>query len=129
VSPAQVIPIAEEIGMIDRLGKWVLRKAREDAAPWPDPISVSVNLSQLQLKNPVFLETIVSALANSGPPPSRLDVEITEGALMEDPVETVLMLKKIKALGIKVSMDDFGTGCSSLSYLQKFPFDKIKIPS
>ena len=115
--------------MIDRLGKWVLRKAREDAAPWPDPISVSVNLSQLQLKNPVFLETIVSALANSGPPPSRLDVEITEGALMEDPVETVLMLKKIKALGIKVSMDDFGTGCSSLSYLQKFPFDKIKIPS
>ena len=94
---------------------------------WPAPLSVSVNLSPLQFKNPRLVELIVSALGSANLPPSRLDIEITEGALMDDTDATVNILKQIKALGVKVSMDDFGTGYSSLSYLQKFPFDKIKI--
>jgi len=127
VSPADFIPLAEETGMIGPLGEWVLRQACRDAAMWPAPLSVSVNLSPLQFKNPRLVELIVSALGSANLPPSRLDIEITEGALMDDTDATVNILKQIKALGVKVSMDDFGTGYSSLSYLQKFPFDKIKI--
>jgi predicted signal transduction protein with EAL and GGDEF domain len=127
VSPAQFIPLAEEIGLISSMGEWVLRTACLEAASWSAPLSVSVNLSPLQFKNPKLVATIVSALAAAGLPPSRLELEITEGALMDDTEAVVTTLKQIKALGVKVSMDDFGTGYSSLSYLQKFPFDKIKI--
>lgn len=127
VSPAAFIPLAEEIGMIGQLGEWVLRTACAEAASWPAPLSVSVNLSPLQFKNPKLVGTIVSALSNAGLAASRLDLEITEGALMDDTDTVVAMLEEIKKLGMKVSLDDFGTGYSSLSYLQKFPFDKIKI--
>jgi diguanylate cyclase (GGDEF)-like protein len=127
VSPALFIPLAEEIGMIEALGEWVLRTACAEAARWPVPLSVSVNLSPLQFKSTKLVATIVSALAASGLAPALLDLEITEGALMDDTTAVLSMLGQIKQLGIKVSMDDFGTGYSSLSYLQKFPFDKIKI--
>jgi diguanylate cyclase (GGDEF)-like protein len=127
VSPAQFIPLAEEIGVIGPLGEWVLRTACLEAARWPLPLSVSVNLSPLQFKSPGLVGTVVSALSHAGLPASRLELEITEGALMDDTNTVVEMLKEIKALGVKISMDDFGTGYSSLSYLQKFPFDKIKI--
>jgi diguanylate cyclase (GGDEF)-like protein len=127
VSPAQFIPLAEEIGMIDALGEWVLRTACHEAAGWPESLTVSVNLSPIQFRNTRLVSTIVSALANAGLPASRLDLEITEGALMDETDVVLAMLRQIKDLGIKVSMDDFGTGYSSLSYLQKFPFDKIKI--
>jgi diguanylate cyclase (GGDEF)-like protein len=127
VSPAQFIPLAEEIGMIDALGEWVLRTACHEAARWPESLTVSVNLSPIQFRNTRLVSTIVSALANAGLPASRLDLEITEGALMDETDVVLAMLRQIKDLGIKVSMDDFGTGYSSLSYLQKFPFDKIKI--
>jgi diguanylate cyclase (GGDEF)-like protein len=127
VSPAIFIPLAEEIGLIDALGEWVLRTACKDAAGWTAPLSISVNLSPLQFKNPKLVETILSALAASGLAPSRLDLEITEGALIDNTDVVVAMLRQLKELGMKVSIDDFGTGYSSLSYLQKFPFDKIKI--
>lgn len=127
VSPAVFIPLAEEIGLIDALGEWVLRTACKDAAGWTAPLSISVNLSPLQFKNPKLVESILSALAASGLAPSRLDLEITEGALIDNTDVVVAMLRQLKELGVKVSIDDFGTGYSSLSYLQKFPFDKIKI--
>ncbi|WP_199925324.1 putative bifunctional diguanylate cyclase/phosphodiesterase [Neorhizobium sp. SOG26] len=127
VSPAQFIPLAEETGIIDQLGEWVLRTACKEAARWPEPLTVSVNLSPVQFKSPKLVSIIVGALSSAGLPPSRLDLEITEGALIENTETVLLMLNQIKAMGIKVSIDDFGTGYSSLSYLQKFPFDKIKI--
>lgn len=127
VSPAQFIPLAEEIGLIVPLGEWVIRTACFEAAKWPVALSISVNLSPLQFRSQQLVSVIVSALAKSGLDPTRLELEITEGALMEDTAAVVATLRQIKSLGVKVSMDDFGTGYSSLSYLQKFPFDKIKI--
>ena len=127
VSPAEFIPLAEEIGIIGALGEWVLRTACAEACQWPETLTVSVNLSPLQFRSSNLIAMIVSALAATGLAGSRLELEITEGALMEDTDAVIVMLKQIKAMGIKVSMDDFGTGYSSLSYLQKFPFDKIKI--
>jgi diguanylate cyclase (GGDEF)-like protein len=127
VSPASFIPIAEEIGLIVPIGEWVLRTACMEAARWSRPLAVAVNLSPLQFRSANLVATVVSALANSGLDPSRLELEITEGALMEDTDDVVTTLKRMRNLGVRVSMDDFGTGYSSLSYLQKFPFDKIKI--
>lgn len=127
ISPAEFIPLAEETVMIDRIGEWVLRKACADAATWPADVTVSVNMSPVQFKNPKLVEMILAALAHSGLSPDRLDIEITEGALMGDTNAALAVLNRIKSLGIKVSMDDFGTGYSSLSYLQKFPFGKIKM--
>jgi diguanylate cyclase (GGDEF)-like protein len=127
VSPAIFIPLAEEIGVIEALGEWVLRTACSQAASWPTPHSISVNLSPLQFKNPKLVELIVSALATSGLAADRLELEITEGALIDNTDVVVAMVSQLKKLGMKVSIDDFGTGYSSLSYLQKFPFDKIKI--
>ena len=127
VSPADFIPLAEEIGLIVPLGEWVMRTACLEAASWPGELSISVNLSPLQFRTPNLVGVVVSALSNAGLAPSRLELEITEGALMDDTDAVVAILKQIKALGVKISMDDFGTGYSSLSYLQKFPFDKIKI--
>ena len=127
VSPAEFVPLAEEIGLITPIGDWVLRTACREAASWPTPATVAVNISPMQFKNGKLVETVVSALAQAQLPAERLELEITEGALLD---ETNLVLKTLHAvrdLGVRVSMDDFGTGYSSLSYLRKFPFDKIKI--
>jgi diguanylate cyclase (GGDEF)-like protein/PAS domain S-box-containing protein len=127
VSPGVFIPIAEDIGLIGALGDWVLRQACRDAAAWPDNISVAVNLSAVQFRNPALPLSIVSALAAAGLPAERLELEITESVLLQDDRAVIDLLHQIRALGVRISMDDFGTGYSSLGYLRSFPFDKIKI--
>jgi len=127
VSPADFIPIAEEIGLIVQLGEWVLREACAEAATWPDHVRLAVNLSPAQFRDRGLVRTVVSALAISGLPAERLELEITESVLLQDNVANMGMLHDLKALGVRISMDDFGTGYSSLSYLRSFPFDKIKI--
>jgi EAL domain-containing protein (putative c-di-GMP-specific phosphodiesterase class I) len=127
VSPADFIPLAEEIGLIVPLGEWVLRQACAEAATWPDHIRVAVNLSPIQFKNRNLVQIVVNALAQSGLAASRLELEITETVLLHDNDATLSTLHHLRNLGIKISMDDFGTGYSSLSYLRSFPFDKIKI--
>jgi diguanylate cyclase (GGDEF)-like protein len=127
VSPGAFVPIAEETGLIVPIGEWVLRTACHAAASWDQPVTVAVNLSPLQFRSANLAATVMSALASAGLEPHRLELEITEGALLDDTDEVIATLKRLRALGVRVSMDDFGTGYSSLSYLQKFPFDKIKI--
>jgi diguanylate cyclase (GGDEF)-like protein len=128
VSPAEFIPLAEEIGAIGAIGDWVIRQACIEAARWPKNIYVAVNLSPKQFNGPRTLGPIVAmALADSGLRPGRLELEITESVVLEDNAETLAVLYELRALGIRVSLDDFGTGYSSLSYLRKFPFDKIKV--
>jgi diguanylate cyclase (GGDEF)-like protein len=127
VSPVDFIPLAEEIGLIVPIGEWVIRQACRDAAAWPQPLTVAVNVSPAQFKSDRLVETIVSALSLAGLPAARLEVEITEGVLLQDNEKTLHTLHRLRALGVRVSMDDFGTGYSSLSYLRAFPFDKIKI--
>ena len=127
ISPAEFIPVAEEIGLIVPLGEWVLRKACADAARWPDDIKVAVNLSPIQVTNQNLVPVVVSALAAAGLPASRLELEITESVLMQNTEATLATLHRLRELGVRISMDDFGTGYSSLSYLRSFPFDKIKI--
>jgi diguanylate cyclase (GGDEF)-like protein len=127
VSPAEFIPIAEDIGLIVALGEWVIRQACADAALWPDDICVAVNLSPTQLLNKGLLPAVLNALAASRLPAQRLELEITEAVLMQNNDATLRTLHQLRDLGIRISMDDFGTGYSSLSYLRSFPFDKIKI--
>jgi diguanylate cyclase (GGDEF)-like protein/PAS domain S-box-containing protein len=127
VSPADFIPLAEETGLINQIGEWVMREACREAAAWPGHIMVSVNLSPVQFKNRTLVQMIMSALAASGLAPGRLEVEITESILVQDSDSALEMLKSLRLLGVKIALDDFGTGYSSLSYLQSFPFDKIKI--
>jgi EAL domain-containing protein (putative c-di-GMP-specific phosphodiesterase class I) len=127
ISPADFIPLAEEIGLITKIGEWALHTACQEAASWTRPVSIAVNVSPLQFQNPALVQTVAAALEASGLDPARLELEITEGLLLKDTDETLKMLQALKALGVKITMDDFGTGYSSLSYLQKFPFDKIKI--
>jgi diguanylate cyclase (GGDEF)-like protein len=127
VSPAEFIPLAEEIGLINQIGDWVLRTACREAATWAQPVTVAVNISAVQFRTGKLAETTISALSQSGLDPHRLELEITEGALLEDTENVLSTLNRVRALGVKISMDDFGTGYSSLSYLQKFPFNKIKI--
>ena len=127
VSPGDFVPLAEEIGIIPAIGEWVLRTACKQAASWPGAISIAVNLSPLQFRGGKILETVVSALDQSQLPAERLELEITEGALLDNTDAAWDVLNRLHGLGVSVSMDDFGTGHSSLSYLQKFPFDKIKI--
>ena len=127
ISPAEFIPVAEEIGLIVPLGEWVLRKACLDAASWPDDIKVAVNLSPIQVNSQNLVAVVVSALAAAGLPARRLEIEITETVLMHNTTKTMATLHQLRELGVHISMDDFGTGYSSLSYLRKFPFDKIKI--
>lgn len=127
VSPADFIPLAEEIGVITVIGEWVLRTACKQAATWPASTSIAINLSPLQFRGGRISETVISALAQSGLPAHRLELEITEGAMLDNSDATWEALGQLQALGISVSMDDFGTGYSSLSYLQKFPFNTIKI--
>ncbi len=127
VSPADFIPLAEEIGLMIPIGEWVLREACKEAAIWAQPATVAVNLSAHQFQNAKLVETVASALAHAGLEPTRLELEITESALLDDTDSVLSALQGIRALGVRISMDDFGTGYSSLSYLQKFPFHKIKI--
>ncbi|MBS9719194.1 EAL domain-containing protein [Tianweitania sp. BSSL-BM11] len=127
VSPLEFIPVAEETGLIGAIGEWVLRTACRDAVQWPEAITVGVNLSPLQFRNPSLAQTVMSALASSGLAAERLELEITENALLEDTDTVLVLLKQLRDLGVRVSMDDFGTGYSSLAYLQKFPFDRLKI--
>ena len=127
VSPAEFIPLAEELGLIVPIGEWVMHTACKEAAGWSRPISVAVNISAVQFRGGQLVPMVASALAASGLPPNRLELEITEGALLDNTSTVLQELNALKALGIRISMDDFGTGYSSLSYLQKFPFDKIKI--
>jgi diguanylate cyclase (GGDEF)-like protein/PAS domain S-box-containing protein len=127
VSPAVFIPLAEESNLIVEISEWVLREACRVAAAWDRPLTVSVNLSPVQFRHgdlPILIQQI---LLETGLPPGRLELEITEGVLIGDFSRVVGILRRIKAMGIKIAMDDFGTGYSSLSYLQSFPFDKIKI--
>jgi diguanylate cyclase (GGDEF)-like protein len=127
VSPAEFIPVAEETGLIAPLGDWVLRTACADAATWPDDVKVAVNLSPIQLMNRNLLPVVMNALAASGLPSRRLELEITEAVLLQNTERTLSTLYQLRELGVRIAMDDFGTGYSSLSYLRRFPFDKIKI--
>lgn len=126
VSPAEFIPIAEENGLIIPIGEWVLRTACATAASWPD-VTVAVNLSPVQFRSRGLVAMVTSALAEAGLPPQRLELEVTETALLDDSEATIEILHQLRALGVRVSLDDFGVGYSSLSYLRKFPFDRIKI--
>ena len=127
VSPMEFIPIAEEMGLIVPIGAWVLRRACADAATWPGGMRVAVNVSAIQFRDPTLVATVATALADSGLPASRLEIEITESLLLEDEVATAATLHRLRGLGVRIAMDDFGTGYSSLGYLRRFPFDKIKI--
>jgi diguanylate cyclase (GGDEF)-like protein len=127
IPPTEFIPVAEEIGLIVPIGEWVIRKACADAALWREEIKVAVNLSPIQFMNKSLVPVVIGALATSGLPANRLEIEITESVLMQNTETTLQALHQLRALGVKISMDDFGTGYSSLSYLRSFPFDKIKI--
>jgi diguanylate cyclase (GGDEF)-like protein len=127
ISPADFIPVAEDIGLIVPLGEWVLREACNEAAKWPDDIKVAVNLSAVQFRSRNLVQVVVSALAQSGLAPTRLELEITESILLAETETNLATLHQLRGLGVSISMDDFGTGYSSLSYLRSFPFDKIKI--
>jgi diguanylate cyclase (GGDEF)-like protein len=127
VSPIEFIPLAEETGMIISIGMWVLRTACLEAKHWPEHISVAVNLSSVQFKDGGLVAGVKAALAESGLPPDRLELEITESLLLQGTEATLDALNQLRAMDIAIALDDFGTGYSSLSYLRSFPFDKIKI--
>ncbi|MCM5560208.1 EAL domain-containing protein [Pleomorphomonas sp. JP5] len=127
ISPEKFIPLAEESNLILDMSEWVLEEACRTAAGWTHPLTVAVNLSPIQFQHGELPRLIQQTLIDTGLPPSRLELEITEGILLGDFAHIVGMLRRIKAMGVRIAMDDFGTGYSSLSYLQAFPFDKIKI--
>jgi diguanylate cyclase (GGDEF)-like protein len=127
VPPMTFIPIAEESGLIIAISEWVLREACREAASWPKPLQIAVNLSPIQFRHGDLPGMVHSILIETGLAPGRLELEITESVLINDLPRAVAMLRQLKSLGVRIAMDDFGTGYSSLSYLQAFPFDKIKI--
>ena len=127
ISPAVFIPIAEETGAILGIGEWVLREACKQAASWPQPLTIAVNVSAVQIYSEHFVQLVHEVLLETGLPADRLELEITETALVRDLNRALTTLRRIKALGVHIAMDDFGTGYSSLSNLRAFPFDKIKI--
>ncbi len=127
ISPAKFVPIAEDAGLIDRIGQWALRTACADLARWPRSIRCAVNVSALQFANPDLPTIVANALAHAGVAPSRLELEITESVFLNDSSGTDAMFKALKRVGVRLALDDFGTGYSSLGYLKKAPFDKIKI--
>jgi diguanylate cyclase (GGDEF)-like protein/PAS domain S-box-containing protein len=127
VPPSTFIPLAEENGIIGALGEWVLRSACREAASWPRPLSIAINLSPVQFQSGDLPNLVHQILLETGLSPKRLELEITEGVLIGDFTRAVATLRRLKNLGVRIAMDDFGTGYSSLSYLQSFPFDKIKI--
>ena len=126
-SPGDFIPVAEETGLIVPMGAWLLIQACREAATWPQGTRVAVNVSPIQFRYAGFLDTVRRALAASGLDPRRLELEVTEGILIQDTEETLAILAELRAIGVRLAMDDFGTGYASLGYLQKFHFDKIKI--
>ncbi|MDJ0932981.1 EAL domain-containing protein [Breoghania sp.] len=127
VSPAEFIPLSEEIGLIVEIGAWVLEEACREASRWPEEVKIAINLSPVQFRNNEVVEAVAHALGVSRIAPERVELEITESVLLQDSDANLQSLRDLKSLGIQIAMDDFGTGDSSLSYLQKFPFDKIKI--
>ena len=127
VSPADFIPLAEETGLIMSIGEWVLEQACKDALRWAGDRKIAVNLSPIQFRDPELPSKVAAIIKRTGLPAERLELEITEGVLIEDADTALAMLVELKSLGVRISMDDFGTGYSSLSYLKRFPFDKIKI--
>ena len=127
VPPGTFIPLAEESGLIMQIGEWILREACREAASWPKPLQVAVNLSPVQFRHGDLPTLVHAILLETGLAPDRLELEITEGVLIDDFARAVSILRRLKLLGVSIAMDDFGTGYSSLSYLQSFPFDKIKI--
>ena len=126
IGPAVFIPVAEQMGLMDTLGAFVLRKALHEAKRWPD-LYIAVNLSPLQVRDRTIVDLVRSALEESGVAPSRLMLEITEGVLIDNPEEMVKRIEDLHDLGVRVALDDFGSGYSNLSYLQRFPLDKLKI--
>ncbi len=127
VPPDTFIPLAEESGLIVPMGEWILRMACREAASWPRPLHIAINLSPVQFQHGDLPRLVHQILLETGLAPSRLELEITEGVLIGDFTRAVAILRRLKGLGVRIAMDDFGTGYSSLSYLQSFPFDKIKI--
>ena len=127
VTPGTFIPLAEESGLILELGEWILRTACREAASWPRPLHIAINLSPVQFQHGDLVQLVHRVLLETGLAPARLELEITEGVLIGDFDRAVAILRRLKNLGARIAMDDFGTGYSSLSYLQSFPFDKIKI--
>jgi diguanylate cyclase (GGDEF)-like protein len=127
IPPTKFIPIAEETGMLGRIGEWVLRTACREAAAWPSDISIAVNVSPRQLRDPGFIVTLVSALTQANLAPERLELEVTETVFLELTGTTQKVLHQIQSLGVKLAMDDFGTGYSSLGYLRRADFDTLKI--
>jgi diguanylate cyclase (GGDEF)-like protein len=128
VSPVEFIRFAEEIGLIGPIGEWVLLRACEEAAGWPDGIKLAVNVSAVQFRRgPALIDIIARTLRATGLPAFRLELEVTETAMLHDTEDTLAMLHLIRDLGVAIAMDDFGTGFSSLSHLRRFPFDRVKI--
>ena len=127
ISPGVFIPIAEESGLISSLGDWVLRDACREAASWPQPLKIAVNVSPLQFRNSDLPSLVHSILLETGLAPSRLELEVTEGVFIDDFPRAISILSRLKSLGVRIALDDFGSGYSSLSYLHSFAFDKIKI--
>jgi diguanylate cyclase (GGDEF)-like protein len=126
ISPGIFVPVAEQMGLIDQLGDYVLRKALQEAKRWPDHY-VGVNLSPMQVRHSGIVDTVRAALSEAGVPPARLTLEITEGVLIDNPDEMLRRIGDLHALGVRIALDDFGAGYSNLGYLQRFPFDKLKI--
>ena len=127
ISPAEFIPVAEDTGLINEIGDWVLKRACAEAAGWPGHIRLAVNVSPVQFRTKTLALRVATALRESGLSPDRLELEITEAVLIRDDDEALVILHQLRDLGVRIALDDFGTGYSSLSYLRRFPFDKIKI--
>jgi predicted signal transduction protein with EAL and GGDEF domain len=127
IPPSEFIPVAEESGLIIELGEWVLREACREAARWPQPLRIAVNVSAIQFRRGQLQQTVHSVLLDAGLAAGRLELEITEGVLIENVSRAAAVLRNLKALGVQIALDDFGTGYSSLAYLQSFPLDRLKI--
>jgi EAL domain-containing protein (putative c-di-GMP-specific phosphodiesterase class I) len=127
ISPGSFIPLAEDTGLIIPLGEWALRRACKDAAGWPSDVRLAVNLSPVQIRSGDMVGTVKRALADSGFPARRLELEVTESVLLQHNEQNLRVLHELQNLGVAIVLDDFGTGYSSMSYLLSFPFDKIKI--
>jgi diguanylate cyclase (GGDEF)-like protein len=127
VPPCDFIPVAEDTGLIVPIGDWVIREALAEAARWPGELKIAVNVSSMQLVRGNLVTTLVQALAASGIAHERVEIEITESVFLENSEQSLDTLRQLRALGVRIALDDFGTGFSSLSYLKRFPFDKIKI--
>ena len=127
IMPGEFIGIAEDTGLIIPLGEWIIRQAIHEAASWEEPHTIAINLSPIQMRNPNLINVLTSAIATAQIEPQRVEIEITESALMHDSEANVQMLYRLRQMGLRIALDDFGTGYSSLNYLRAFPFDKIKI--